>query len=94
MAFLEWIRKTSLAVITRVIELIVLSWLAVYYICESLVLTVTPPIFRRQKTLRGKIVLVTGGAGGVGQELAVRLARAKARVVIWDNNEKGKESKN
>lgn len=44
-----------------------------------------------KKTLRGKVILVTGGAGGVGQELALRLARFKARVVIWDNNEKALE---
>ncbi|EFA08169.2 short-chain dehydrogenase/reductase family 16C member 6 [Tribolium castaneum] len=91
LASLEWLRITTLRVTTRIIELIVLSWLSVYYIAEALILTFTPAFLRRQKTLRGKIVLVTGGAGGVGQELALRLARQKARVVIWDNNEKALE---
>jgi hypothetical protein len=86
---LEWTRATSLAVTTRILELIVLCWLSVYYVSETLVLTVTPSVFRRQKNLGGKVVLLTGGAGGVGQELALRLAKHKARVVIWDYNEKG-----
>ncbi|XP_044272348.1 short-chain dehydrogenase/reductase family 16C member 6 [Tribolium madens] len=90
-ASLEWLRLTTLRATTRIIELIVLSWLSVYYIAEALILTFTPSFLRRMKTLRGKVVLVTGGAGGVGQELALRLARQKARVVIWDNNEKALE---
>lgn len=48
---------------------------------------------RTQRSLKGKVVLVTGGAGGVGQELAIRLARIKAKVVIWDVNEKGNKFK-
>jgi all-trans-retinol dehydrogenase (NAD+) len=88
---LERIRATSLAVTTRILELIVLCWLSVYYVSETLVLTVTPSVFRRQKNLGGKVVLLTGGAGGVGQELALRLAKHKARVVIWDYNEKALE---
>ncbi|KAJ8979390.1 hypothetical protein NQ317_015819 [Molorchus minor] len=36
-------------------------------------------------------LLVTGGAGGVGQELVLRLAREGAKVVVWDLNEKALE---
>ncbi|KAJ8929818.1 hypothetical protein NQ314_017415 [Rhamnusium bicolor] len=69
----------------------VLSYLSVYYITEALILTLTPSYLRSEKSLRGKIILVTGGAGGVGQELVLRLARQNAKVVIWDINEKGKK---
>ncbi|KAJ3653507.1 hypothetical protein Zmor_012756 [Zophobas morio] len=78
-------------VIIKVLDLVILSWLAIYYVSEALILTVTPTFLRKQKDLRGKIILLTGGAGGVGQELAIRLVRQKAIVVIWDNNEKALE---
>src|SRR5688500_12204816 len=37
--------------------------------------------------LEGKIALVTGAAGGIGQELALGLARAGARVVVSGRRE-------
>lgn len=37
------------------------------------------------------MVLITGGAGGVGRELAIRFAEKNAVVVIWDLNAEGKE---
>lgn len=35
------------------------------------------------------MVLITGGAGGVGRELAMRFAGKNAVVVIWDVNNEG-----
>lgn len=71
-------------------EVMVMIWLAVYYIGEATVLTFTPGFLRPRKSLRGQVVVITGGAGGVGQQLALRLAKNKAKVVIWDINEAGK----
>lgn len=34
----------------------------------------------------GQVVLITGGGGGVGKEMALNFARLNARVVIWDIN--------
>lgn len=67
----------------------VLSILAAYYVAESTIYNFTPWFLRSRKSLKGKVIVITGGAGGLGQELALRLARIKARVVVWDNNEKG-----
>lgn len=41
------------------------------------------------KSLRGDVVLVTGGGGGVGRQLAVKLARLGAKVVVWDISKEG-----
>lgn len=35
-------------------------------------------------------MLITGGGGGVGRQLALNFARLRARVVIWDINKDGK----
>ncbi|XP_013189729.2 short-chain dehydrogenase/reductase family 16C member 6 [Amyelois transitella] len=58
--------------------------LSCYYILESLFWTLVPNAIRPMKSLKGDVVLVTGGAGGVGRQLAIKLARLGAKVVIWD----------
>jgi gluconate 5-dehydrogenase len=45
-----------------------------------------PSIFDELFSLRGKVALITGAAGGIGQELAVGLARAGASMVLCDLN--------
>ncbi|XP_071482182.1 retinol dehydrogenase 10-B-like [Diadema antillarum] len=39
--------------------------------------------------IRGKVVVLTGSASGLGREIAVRLAAEGARLVLWDINELG-----
>lgn len=41
------------------------------------------------KNLEGSVVLVTGGASGIGRATAVRLATEKVRLVLLDSNEAG-----
>lgn len=36
------------------------------------------------------MVLITGGSGGVGAQLARNFAKLNSRVVIWDINKEGK----
>ncbi|XP_063365434.1 short-chain dehydrogenase/reductase family 16C member 6 [Cydia amplana] len=60
-----------------------------YYIMESLFWTLVPNAIRPMKSLKGDVVLVTGGGGGVGRQLAVKLARLGAKVVVWDINKEG-----
>ncbi|XP_073961605.1 short-chain dehydrogenase/reductase family 16C member 6-like [Choristoneura fumiferana] len=63
--------------------------LSCYYVLESLFWTLVPNAIRPMKSLKGDVVLVTGGGGGVGRQLAVKLARLGARVVVWDINKEG-----
>ncbi|XP_057656195.1 short-chain dehydrogenase/reductase family 16C member 6 [Diorhabda carinulata] len=83
------LKNITFNVTTRVVEILVIVLLAVYYFAESFILTFTPSFLRSSKDISGKVILVTGGAGGVGRELVIRLARNKAQVIVWDNNEKG-----
>ncbi len=39
------------------------------------------------KQLKGKIVLVTGGASGIGKIMVRLLLERAAKVIIWDINE-------
>jgi short-subunit dehydrogenase len=43
----------------------------------------------RRRTLRGKTVLLTGAAGGIGQELARALAREGAILILVDRDDEG-----
>lgn len=41
----------------------------------------------RQKSVKGQIVLITGGAMGIGRLLSLRFAALGAVVLVWDLNE-------
>jgi NADP-dependent 3-hydroxy acid dehydrogenase YdfG len=43
------------------------------------------------KRFEGKVVIITGGGSGLGQETAVRLATESAKLTLVDLNEKGLE---
>lgn len=42
-----------------------------------------------KKDLKGSIALVTGGGGGLGSLIALRLARLGCVIVLWDINKRG-----
>ena len=58
-------------------------------IVESLI-RVFIPLKYKVKDISGEIALVTGGGGGLGRLLALRLANLGAIVVVWDINKNGK----
>lgn len=57
-------------------------------IVESLV-RMFIPLKYRMKSISGEIALVTGGGGGLGRLLSLRLADLGAIVVVWDINKNG-----
>lgn len=57
-------------------------------IVESLV-RMFIPLKYRMKSVSGEIALITGGGGGLGRLLSLRLANLGAIVVVWDINKQG-----
>lgn len=45
-----------------------------------------------EQILRGELALVTGGGGGLGKLLALRLAKLGVDIVIWDINQEGEST--
>jgi all-trans-retinol dehydrogenase (NAD+) len=42
-----------------------------------------------QKDLHGELALVTGGGGGLGRLLVLRLVRLGCKCIVWDINQDG-----
>ncbi|EFN82866.1 short-chain dehydrogenase/reductase family 16C member 6 [Harpegnathos saltator] len=62
--------------------------MAVIYLMEALLFKLIPRRYRA-KSIAGEVALVTGGAGGIGRLIAIKLANLGAHVVIWDIDKQG-----
>ncbi|XP_003399292.1 estradiol 17-beta-dehydrogenase 11 [Bombus terrestris] len=69
-------------------DLLLFTGMAIIYISEAIILTFIPRRYR-VKSVKGEIALITGGAGGIGRLIAIKLANLGAHVVIWDINKTG-----
>ncbi|MBT6491751.1 MAG: SDR family NAD(P)-dependent oxidoreductase, partial [Deltaproteobacteria bacterium] len=45
-----------------------------------------------KKSMKDKVVLITGAASGIGRLTALEMARNGAKLVIWDINESALEA--
>lgn len=61
-----------------------------YYVLKAIVLFFIPKCLRF-KDVSNDIVLITGGASGLGRLMAIRFAKLGAKVIIWDLNLAGLE---
>ena len=43
----------------------------------------------RYKSVKGELVLKTGGGSGLGRELAICFAKLGANILVWDINKSG-----
>lgn len=66
------------------------SVIATYYLIKAILLFFVPKCLRF-KDVSQDIVLVTGGASGLGRLLALKFAKLGSTVVIWDLNAAGLE---
>ena len=87
MARLLHMENPLYGILQFLLDLLIFSIKSVYYIFESLYLTILPDRFRKHKDVSGQVVLITGGGGGVGRLLALNFAKLNARIVIWDINQ-------
>ncbi|CAH1115975.1 unnamed protein product [Phaedon cochleariae] len=65
--------------------------LAAWLIVKAIYRACLPATYSYRKDISGEVALVTGGGGGLGRLLALRLAKLGAKVVLWDINIKGVE---
>lgn len=65
-------------------------FLATWYVLKAIVLFFIPKCLRF-KDVSNDIVLITGGASGLGRLMAIKFAKLGAKVVIWDLNPAGLE---
>jgi len=52
----------------------------------SLLLALVVRLTQKKRSVKGKLVLVTGAATGIGRQQAFSFARAGARLALWDIN--------
>lgn len=77
---MSWLKSTG-----DIIGFLLLSAVA---IVEGLVKYFIPAKYK-MKSVAGEVALVTGGGGGLGRLLSLRLANLGAVVIVWDINEAG-----
>ncbi|XP_055386383.1 short-chain dehydrogenase/reductase family 16C member 6 [Condylostylus longicornis] len=73
-------------IISFIYDLLIFGLKSIFFILEAIYLSILPDRWRKEKDVSGKVVLITGGGGGVGRYLALNFAKLNSRVVIWDIN--------
>ncbi|XP_058062591.1 short-chain dehydrogenase/reductase family 16C member 6 [Anopheles bellator] len=76
-------RKTS-SIRATVVDVVVFLLTSLGYILQAIYYQI---VTVQKKDLSGEIALVTGGGGGLGRLLALRLIKLGAKVILWDINQ-------
>ncbi|GJQ79961.1 hypothetical protein Trydic_g9439 [Trypoxylus dichotomus] len=76
---------------TRIVLILTSILYALFECIRVFVLLFVPATYEPVKTVAGETVLITGAGSGLGRQLAVKLAKKQAKIVIWDIDAKGLE---
>ncbi|XP_050549761.1 retinol dehydrogenase 10-B [Spodoptera frugiperda] len=75
--------RDKYTVVQAIIDIIMFVIVGIGYVIKAVYLSI---VGRPKKDLKGAIAVVTGGGGGLGSLIALRLARLGCTVVLWDIN--------
>lgn len=78
--------REKYTIIQTIFDIIAFLMVAIGHVIQGIYKSI---VGHPKKDLKGSIALVTGGGGGLGSLIALRLARLGCVVVLWDINSKG-----
>mmetsp|Transcript_13159 Transcript_13159/g.15064 ORF Transcript_13159/g.15064 Transcript_13159/m.15064 type:complete len:321 (+) Transcript_13159:91-1053(+) len=84
------LENASLVDLVRAL-LVKLSPTAAKLLVATILLLLAKKYMAKKKSCKGKLVLITGAAGGLGRETALCFAKKGARLALWDVNLDGLE---
>lgn len=85
------VSKSDYNLLQSIVDIVGFVIIALGIIVQSIVRACLPKSYRKMKDLSGQNVLITGGGGGLGRLLALRLASQGAKIIVWDVNQEGKD---
>lgn len=83
------VSKSDYRFIKNVGDVVGFLLITVLQIIRTILLCFIPKSYLKVKNLNGEIILITGGGGGIGRLLALRVARLNAKVIVWDIFDEG-----
>ncbi|XP_063219563.1 17-beta-hydroxysteroid dehydrogenase 13-like isoform X2 [Bacillus rossius redtenbacheri] len=81
MGCFDWIVLVWQVVTEMLITFCLISWESIRWLVP-----------RRQKSIEGQVVLVTGAGHGIGKNIALHMGKLQATVVCWDKDETSNSS--
>lgn len=80
--------RNKYTVVKAIIDFITLVIVGIGRVIQSIFISI---IGKKKKDMKGVIAVVTGGGGGLGSLVSLRLARLGCTIVLWDINKQGLE---
>lgn len=78
--------RNKYTIVQAIIDVIMFVIVGIGYVIQAIYRTM---VGHKKKNLKGAIAVVTGGGGGLGSLIALRLSRLGCTVVLWDINKQG-----